>query len=91
MRITKENLYGTFSRLIECIGGKMANKYNDEGAYRLQSFAPGHWQIHRIISPNGAVECVGQTLSTREMYEALHFSRAIIREMENIKQKEKGE
>jgi hypothetical protein len=55
-RYTKNDAAAAFNRLVEMIGGRVAEKYNDVGAYRLDHAGVyGGFVIERIVNDGGGV------------------------------------
>lgn len=55
-RYTKSDAAAAFNRLVEAIGGRVAEKYNDVGAYRLDhNGVYGGYVIEQICNDGGGV------------------------------------
>lgn len=56
MRTTKGNVESAFKYLCQALGKRIATKYNDVGAWRLDHMAGyGGWNIEQISNEGGAV------------------------------------
>ena len=55
-RYTRKDAEAAFNRLVEAIGGRIAERYNDVGAYRLDwNRVYGGGNIEQIINDGGGV------------------------------------
>lgn len=75
-RVTRKDAERAFGRLIAAIGGRVAEKYNDVGAYAFDYSATyGGCVIHLIIKEGGGVSCpFGMTRQTpREFVQSVRF------------------
>lgn len=72
MRTTKAEVIGVFKLWVSSIGGRIAESYNDEGAYRLDhAVCYGGWQVERIDNTMGGVSVVFGRLSAYYFVAAL--------------------
>ena len=90
MRITMEDIEGTFDTLVTEMGGKLAENSDDSGAYKISSQSPGdgvkRFKIERITSSNSGVTTIMQAQGIRDFYNRMWSAIKILREVEyNLK------
>ena len=76
-RYTRKDAEAAFERLIKAIGGRIATKYNDVGAYRLDwNGVYGGGNIELITSVQGGVRQPfgAQRRNAREFCKAVRFA-----------------
>jgi hypothetical protein len=55
MRTTKSNVESAFTYLCQALGKRIATRYDDVGAWRLD-YMPGHgYQIEEIVNEHGGI------------------------------------
>ena len=83
-RYTRKNAEAAFDRLITAIGGRVAEKYNDVGAYRLDwNGAYGGGNIERISNEQGGVSLPFgmRRHNAREFCEMVSFTMDVMSEV----------
>lgn len=79
-RITKFQMESAFKALIKELGGKVAERYDDHGAYTLDH-SYGGYQIERICDDSTGVSCPFgfRRFTTKEAYHTFWFAVEAIR------------
>jgi len=86
-RYTRNDAIAAFDRLIAAIGGRVANHYNDVGAYRLDwNGVYGGGNIEQVINEQGGVrQPFGQSRhNAREFCDMVRFALDAIEENKRI-------
>ena len=84
-KITRQDVEGMFKRLCRNMNKKIAESYNDVGAWNLEYIACyGGFKVEEIACKSGSIchPLSDRRLTTREMYEALYMTNCAI---ENFK------
>lgn len=89
MKTDKKAVEGMFKVFVKTIGGRVAESYNDEGAYRLDYVACyGGYNIEQIHNKAGGVDQpFGSTRrKPTEMWDTLHFAVRALEQYQRTKE-----